>query len=340
MSLYRSNMECIMPIIKVQKLTKKYTSYKANFNSLRSFIRHFPVKKVETTAVNGISFSIEEGDIVAFIGPNGAGKSTTIKMLTGILVPTSGTVEVMGSVPYENRKANARLIGLVFGQRTQLWWDLPLRDSLELSRFIYGIPQVAFRKRLDELVSMLEMESLLEVPVRKMSLGQRIRGDLALSILHDPQILFLDEPTIGLDIIIKEKVCEYIKSVQANRGTTIVLTTHDLRDVEKLCNRLVIVDKGYIIYDGSVIQLKKQYGDYRDLTFETDINFSQLTLPNVDFIRRDGNRIHLRFDHNKYTLSQLLEKINKQYKVSDIVVEEPEIETIIKDIYRSKANFS
>ena len=276
---------------------------------------------------------------MAFIGPNGAGKSTTIKMLTGILVPTSGVVEVMGSVPYENRKANAQFIGLVFGQRTQLWWDLPLRDSLELSRFIYGISQVDFRKRLDELISILEMDNLLEVPVRKMSLGQRIRGDLALAMLHDPRILFLDEPTIGLDIVIKDRLCEYIKSIQANRGTTIVLTTHDLRDVEKLCNRLVIVDKGYIIYDGSVIQLRKQYGDYRDLTFETDINFSQLILPNVDFIRRDGSRVHLRFDRNKCTAAQLLAKIDSQYRVSDIVIEEPGIETIIKDIYRSKADF-
>ena len=183
------------------------------------------------------------------------------------------------------------------------------------------------------------MENLLEVPVRKMSLGQRIRGDLALSMLHDPQILFLDEPTIGLDIEIKDKVCEYIKSIQADRGTTIVLTTHDLRDVEKLCNRLVIVDKGYIIYDGSITQLKKQHGDYRELTFETDVNFSQLTLPNVDSIRRDGSRVHLRFDRNKCTASQLLAKIDGQYRVSDIVIEEPGIETIIKDIYRSKANF-
>ena len=329
-----------MPIIKVQDLTKKYTSYKTNFHSLRSFIRHFPIEKIETTAVNGISFSVDKGNILAFIGPNGAGKSTVIKMLTGILVPTSGTVEVMGGIPYEDRKANAQSIGLVFGQRTQLWWDLPLRDSLELSRFIYGIPQADFRKRLDELVSMLEMESLLEVPVRKMSLGQRIRGDLALSMLHDPQILFLDEPTIGLDIVIKDKVCEYIKSIQADRGTTIVLTTHDLRDVEKICNRLVIVDKGYIIYDGSISQLKKQHGDYRDLIFETDVNFSQLTLPNVDFIRRDGSRVHLRFDSNKCTASQLLAKIDGQYRVSDIVVEEPGIETIIKDIYRSRVDFS
>ena len=254
-----------MPIIETRDLRKVFRSVKrvpGPLGALRTlFSREFESK----IAVSDVTMSLEPGELVGYIGPNGAGKSTTIKMLTGILVPTSGTISVAGVVPHENRKANARNIGVVFGQRSQLYWDLPLIESFELLRAIYGVPQATYKRNLNRFIEILAMDEFLRTPVRQLSLGQRMRGDFAAAMLHDPKIVYLDEPTIGLDVVAKEAIREFIARINAERGTTIILTTHDLADVERLCRRIVLIDRGTIIFDGDVERIKNEYGTYRTL---------------------------------------------------------------------------
>jgi ABC-2 type transport system ATP-binding protein len=206
----------------------------------------------EVIAVDGVNLSIERGEMVACLGPNGAGKSTTIKMLTGILVPTAGTAEVFGMQPHRQRRAVARRMGVVFGQRTQLWWDLPLRDSFDLLRYIYRIPLRRFAQNLAMFAELLELGEFIDTPVRQLSLGQRMRGDLAAALLHDPEVLYLDEPTIGLDVVAKHRVRSFLHELNRERGVTVLLTTHDMSDVERLCSRLLIIDHGHLLYDGSL----------------------------------------------------------------------------------------
>ncbi len=240
--------------------TRKRAS--GTLGALRSFFSHDYEDRV---AVDDVTFSLEAGELVGYIGPNGAGKSTTIKMLTGILVPTSGEVRVAGLVPWQQRKENARNIGVIFGQRSQLYWDLPLIESFELLRAIYGVPRDQYRQNLDEFVEILDMSSFLSTPVRQLSLGQRMRGDFAAALLHMPKIVYLDEPTIGLDVVAKEAIREFIARINAERGATIVLTTHDLADVERLCRRIVLIDRGTLIYDGDIERIKTEYGRFRTL---------------------------------------------------------------------------
>ena len=225
-------------------------------------------RRTEVRAVDDVSLSVAAGSAVGYIGPNGAGKSTTIKMLIGILVPSAGEVRVEGRDPSRNRKAVARRIGVVFGQRTQLWWDLPLRDSFELLRHVYRVPAADYQARRDELVDLLEVGPFLATPVRQLSLGQRMRGDLVAALLHAPPILFLDEPTIGLDLVSKEAVRRFLAEVNRERGTTVLLTTHDLADVERLCERLVVIDQGRVIEDGTVDGIKARYGTERTLVVD------------------------------------------------------------------------
>ena len=211
-------------------------------------------------AVAGVTFGVEAGEMVGYIGPNGAGKSTTIKMLTGILVPSSGRVLVAGFEPSRQRVELAKRIGVMFGQRIQLWWDLPLRDSFELLRHIYRVPEGRYRENLDEFVGLLALEPLLEIPVRQLSLGQRVRGELAAAMLHGPELVFLDEPTIGLDIVAKQAVREFLTRINSERGVTVLLTTHDLDDIERLCSRLIVIDHGRVIADGTADELKESVG--------------------------------------------------------------------------------
>jgi ABC-2 type transport system ATP-binding protein len=287
----------------------------------------------EVRAVDGVSFVVEAGSTLGFVGPNGAGKSTTIKMLVGILVPSGGRVRVEDRDPSRDRVAVARRIGVVFGQRTQLWWDLPLGDSFELLRHVYRVPAGDHRERLAELVELLDMGDFVTTPVRQLSLGQRMRGELAASLLHDPPILFLDEPTIGLDIVSKEAVRGFLATLNRERGTTILLTTHDLVDVERLCDRLLIIDHGRVIEDSTVDEVKQRYGTERTLVVDLEVPGPPLEIEGAEVTRVDGPRQWLRFRRDGHTAASLLAQVSSQAPVRDMTVEEPAIDDVIRRIY-------
>ena len=324
-----------MPIITVEHLSKNFKVYKRRtgfWGSLSSTIsrKHDIIK-----AVDNVNFTLERGELVGYIGANGAGKSTTIKMLTGILVPTSGHIDVMGLTPYHRRKENARRIGVVFGQRTQLWWDLPVIDSFELLKHIYEIPQNLYKQNLEFFSELLQLEPVLSTPVRKLSLGQRMRCDLTAALLHNPEILYLDEPTIGLDVVAKAQVRQFLRQVNAERQVTVILTTHDLNDVEKVCQRLIIIDSGKIIYDGGIDALKKDYGKTRMLIVDLAQTYPDIQLEGVNLTRRDGNRIWLAFDRDTVSASEVITQLAARYEIQDLTISEPEIEEIVRRIYES-----
>jgi viologen exporter family transport system ATP-binding protein len=322
-----------MPIISTRDLRKVFRSVKRVPGALGALRTLFSQTYEDRVAVAGVTMSLEPGELVGYIGPNGAGKSTTIKMLTGILVPTSGQVEVAGLVPYERRRENARNIGVVFGQRSQLYWDLPLIESFELLRAIYGIPQDRYRRNLDAFVELLQMTDFLRTPVRQLSLGQRMRGDFAAAMLHDPRIVYLDEPTIGLDVVAKEAIRQFIARINAERGTTIILTTHDLRDVERLCRRIVLIDKGVIIYDGDIEHIKAQYGTYRTLVVRFDERVERPQLEGAHLASVEGPVARFRFDRTRGRADQLIRQASERYSVTDVSIEEPDLESIIRRIY-------
>ncbi len=246
-----------MAIIEARQLTKEFRKFKSR-PGLAGAFRDLFTRRYETVrAVDAIDLTVEPGEVVGYIGPNGAGKSTTIKMLTGILVPTAGHLLVNGCVPHRERERFVRTIGVVFGQRSQLWWDIAVRESFRLLQRIYGVPDAEYRRRLDELAGVLELGDLLDVPVRKLSLGQRMRCELAAALLHGPSLLFLDEPTIGLDVVVKLRIRDFLREINARHGTTILLTTHDLADIEALCPRVVILDRGRILYDGALDAIRR-----------------------------------------------------------------------------------
>ena len=322
-----------MPIITVEHLSKHFKVYKRRtgfWGNLSSTVsrKHDIVK-----AVDDVNFSLERGELVGYIGANGAGKSTTIKMLTGILVPTSGHVDVMGLTPYRHRKENTRRIGVVFGQRTQLWWDLPVIDSFELLKHIYEIPQNLYKQNLEFFSELLQLQPFLSTPVRRLSLGQRMRCDLTAALLHNPEILYLDEPTIGLDVVAKEQVRQFLRQVNAERQVTVILTTHDLNDVEKVCQRLIIIDNGKIIYDGGIDALKERYGKTRILIVDLAQMYPDIQLEGVDLTRRDGNRIWLAFDRDTISASEVIAQLTARYEIQDLTISEPEIEEIVRRIY-------
>ena len=324
-----------MPIITVEHLSKHFKVHKRRtgfWGNLSSTVsrKHNIIK-----AVDDVNFTLERGELVGYIGANGAGKSTTIKMLTGILVPTSGHIDVMGLTPYRHRKENTRRIGVVFGQRTQLWWDLPVIDSFELLKHIYEIPQNLYKQNLEFFSEMLQLQPFLSTPVRRLSLGQRMRCDLTAALLHNPEILYLDEPTIGLDVVAKEQVRQFLRQVNAERQVTVILTTHDLNDVEKVCQRLVIIDSGKIIYDGGIDALKKRYGKTRMLIVDLAQVYSDIQLDDVDLTRRDGNRIWLAFDRDTISASEVIAQLTARYEIQDLTISEPEIEEIVRRIYES-----
>ncbi len=322
-----------MPIITVEHLSKHFKVYRRRtgfWGNLSSTVarQHDIIR-----AVDDVNFSLERGELVGYIGANGAGKSTTIKMLTGILVPTSGHIDVMGLTPYRHRKENTRRIGVVFGQRTQLWWDLPVIDSFELLKHIYEIPQNLYKQNLEFFSELLQLRPFLSTPVRRLSLGQRMRCDLTAALLHDPEILYLDEPTIGLDVVAKEQVRQFLRQVNAERQVTVILTTHDLNDVEKVCQRLIIIDSGKIIYDGGIDALKERYGKTRMLIIDLAQGYSDIQLEGVDLIRRDGNRIWLAFDRDTISASEVITQLTARYEIQDLTISEPEIEEIVRRIY-------
>ncbi|MBV9438604.1 MAG: ATP-binding cassette domain-containing protein [Candidatus Eremiobacteraeota bacterium] len=287
----------------------------------------------EKIAVDSVTFRIEPGELVGYLGPNGAGKSTTIKMLTGILVPTSGRLEVAGLVPFERRQDNAQNIGVVFGQRSQLYWDLPLRESFELLRSIYDVPRDRYRTNLDHFVEILDLDDFMDTPVRQLSLGERMRGDFAAAMLHDPKIVYLDEPTIGLDVVAKEAIREFIASVNRDRGTTVILTTHDLADVERLSRRIILIDEGTVIYDGPLERLREEYGTHRTLVVTLLESPAEIEVPGAEVESRELNVVRLRFNRRALTAEALIRRVTERYQISDVAITEPDIESIVRRIY-------
>jgi ABC-2 type transport system ATP-binding protein len=324
-----------MPIIEVRDLRKVFRSVKRQPGLGGTLRTLFSREYVDKVAVTGVTMSLETGELVGYIGPNGAGKSTTIKMLTGILVPSAGEVRVAGIVPYERRTANAKNIGVVFGQRSQLYWDLPLIESFELLRAIYGIPRERYRANLDAFVNILEMGPFLATPVRQLSLGQRMRGDFAAAMLHDPKVVFLDEPTIGLDVVAKEAIRTFIAEVNAERGTTFILTTHDLADIERLCRRVVLIDGGTLIFDGEIDTLRDRYGTHRTLVVQLAAPAERIDMPGTEANLDGPTTARFRFDRRAVTAESLIRRVIDTYDVTDITLEEPDLESMITRIYRA-----
>ena len=307
----------------------------------------FHPKKEIVKAVDGISFEVPKGEILGFIGPNGAGKSTVITMLTGILMPTSGMCRINGKIPQEDRKNYVREIGVVFGQRTQLWWDLALRETYAVLKEIYQVPDDQYQKRMAFLNEVLELDSFITSPVRTLSLGQRMRADIAASLLHSPKVLFLDEPTIGLDVVVKDNIRNAIMKINKEEGTTVILTTHDLADIELLCERIVMIDKGKKVFDGGLSELKRNFGDVRTLEFEL-VNAPDFKL--LDYHRRfhltedelsaerDGSLARVRFDTAEVSVEDVVSYTLSTVHVKDLNIKGVEIEEIIKRLYRREVS--
>jgi ABC-2 type transport system ATP-binding protein len=284
-------------------------------------------------AVDRLSLAVEAGEMVGYIGPNGAGKSTTVKLLTGILVPSGGRVRVAGLDPSRQRIPLTRRIGVVFGQRTQLWWDLPLRESFDLLRHIYAVPAARHAQNLATFVELLDLGPFLDTPVRQLSLGQRMRGDLTAALLHDPEILYLDEPTIGLDVVSKTRVRAFLGELNAERGTTVLLTTHDLADVERLCRRLVVIDHGRAVYDGGVAELVGTHGAERTLVVDLDAEHPPLDVAGAEVVKVDGPRQWLRFRRDETSAADLAAEVGRHAHLVDLTVEEPDIEEVVRHLY-------
>jgi len=287
-------------------------------------------KRQEVDAVRDISFRVERGELLGYLGPNGAGKSTTIKMLTGILVPSGGRVVVAGLDPSRRRIELAQRIGAMFGQRIQLWWDLPLQDSFDLLRHIYRVPLDRYERTLSRFREVLELDEFLETPVRQLSLGQRIRGELAAAMLHEPELLFLDEPTIGLDVVAKQRVRDFLVELNREQGVTVLLTTHDLGDIERLCTRLLVIDHGSLIWDGGIPELKERFGGERLLVVDLEAPAPPLEVEGARVERVEGPRQWLRF---RGSAADLTARVARAARLVDLQIAEPDIEEIVRRIY-------
>lgn len=331
-------------MIEVKNVSKEFVSPK-KYPGLKGAIKGlFSNEKITKLAVDDISFSIKKGEIVGYIGSNGAGKSTTIKMMTGILTPTKGECLVDGINPSENRKQNAQNIGVVFGQRTQLWWDLPLSESYSILKEIYDIPDDIYHSQMEFLNDVLGLQDFFDRPVRTLSLGQRMRADLGAALLHNPKVLYLDEPTIGLDLVVKDNIRKAIKEINEKYQTTVILTTHDIEDIEELCSRIIIIDEGKKIYDGSLEHLKDTYGTRRKIVMEVKHPdaLKNLDLPkalhadNCDFstdLDSVSNSLTITFNKHKLQVPQILSAVMEVTEVTDIKLQETELAEIVKEIY-------
>jgi ABC-2 type transport system ATP-binding protein len=337
-----------MPIIEAKGLTKRFRR-PVKPPGLGGALRHLVRPHHEDLlAVDAIDLRIEAGERVAYVGPNGAGKSTTVKLLTGILVPTAGNIDVCGVVPHADRVANARNIGVVFGQRTQLWWDIPVREAFRLLGDIYEVPDDRFHPAFGELVEVLDLEPLLPVPARQLSLGQRMRCDLAASLLHGPAVLYLDEPTIGLDVAVKARFREFIQTMHARQGLTVLLTSHDLGDIEELCERMVMIDRGRIVYDGPFAEITRRFGYERTLHLvlaepldqpERIVRAAIGERTPVTVTQPDETTLELTFDGRATTAGELVRDLATALPFVDLRIEEPSVESIIRKLYEGTLTF-
>jgi ABC-2 type transport system ATP-binding protein len=324
-----------LALIEVRNLRKEFKRLIPKTGFLSGLRNLWNTNYLTHVAVDDISFQVEEGEMLGYIGPNGAGKSTSIKMMTGILVPTAGEISIAGLTPWKQRREHAKNIGVVFGQKTQLWWDIPVIESYRVLKTIYKIPDAAYKRNLNTFRELLDLHEFENTPVRQLSLGQRMRADLAAAMLHDPKILFLDEPTVGVDVLAKERLRTFIKEINRDRGVTVLLTTHDMTDIEKLCKRMAIIDDGKILYDGPIDQLKSQFGSERTLIFELDDPPYSLNIPGTRVLREEGPRIWLSYNREQLTASTVMMKIATAHTIRDLTVEEPEIESIVREIYET-----
>ena len=335
-------------MIKVKNVSKEFVSAK-KYPGLKGAVKGlFSTEKVHKTAVDDVSFHIKKGEIVGYIGSNGAGKSTTIKMMTGILTPTQGTCLINEVDPSKNRKKNAQNIGVVFGQRTQLWWDLPLSESFTILKEIYSVSDEDYKERMEFLNRVLGLEEFFSQPVRNLSLGQRMRADLGAALLHNPPVLYLDEPTIGLDLVVKDNIRAAIREINEKYQTTVVLTTHDIQDIEELCSRIIIIDKGRLIYDGSLTDLKDKYGTTRKVIMEvSDVKSAKkvpldeyLSVEKEDYditVDAENSSITVTFDKTKLQVSDVIKQMMEHMQVKDIKIQETELGEIVKAIYNHTA---
>ncbi|NLM11310.1 MAG: ATP-binding cassette domain-containing protein [Clostridiaceae bacterium] len=320
-------------MIHVADLKKTFTTYERGGSFREALLSLIIRKKKNIDAIKGISFDIEEGELVGILGPNGAGKSTTIKILTGILHPTSGSVDVMGFVPWKERKKYVRNIGVVFGQKSQLLWDIPPLDSFCLNQAIYRIPENEFKKTLSEMIDMLDLTDLVRKPTRQLSLGERMKCEFIMAMLHKPPIVFLDEPTIGLDVIAKGKIRDFIHE-QNKRGTTFILTTHDLEDVEQLAKRVIVINHGEIVFDDSMENLKQHLGEKRTVHITTREKISLENTEGIEVRKQLSDYdIEVVIDLSVVKLNKFIQKVNEESKIRDMSVEGPELEQIIKKLY-------
>ncbi|MFB6145260.1 MAG: ATP-binding cassette domain-containing protein [Candidatus Nanohaloarchaea archaeon] len=322
-----------MALIDAEDLSKTFRVYKQG-EGIRGYLKSFVSREYEEIeAVKDLDLEIESGEMIGYIGANGAGKSTTVKMLTGILEPSSGNIEVDGRNPHDNRKANAMNIGVVFGQKTQLWWDLPVRDSFHLLKEIYEVDDEEYRERLEEFDEVLQLEEFMDQPVRKLSLGQKMRCELAAAFLHKPKIVYLDEPTIGLDVAVKERIRDFIRKMNEEEDITVMLTTHDIGDIEDLCERIVVLDSGKKIYDGQLDSLVNRFTSRR---LKLDLKKGEkleLDLEGVEKVNQEDGEAEVVFNREKISAPDLTKNIFNNYDVIDFQIKEPDIEAVVKKIY-------
>lgn len=324
-------------MIHVEKVSKEFKVYRRPEGlvpMLKSLVRREYSLK---TAVEEISFTIGQGELVGYIGPNGAGKSTTIKMLAGILTPSSGRIIVEGRVPCEDRRGNAARIGVVFGQRSQLYWDLPMLDTFELFQKMYKIPPDRFKRNVDFYVELLDMQEFMRRPVRQLSLGQKMRANLAVALLHDPGIVYLDEPTIGLDVVAKSRIRRFIREVNREKRTTVLLTTHDMDDIEQICDRLILINRGKVLYDGSLHDFKRKYSAGHLLIVDFADETAELNHPLLTVVKEEGPRKHILFRQEEIGVAEAVTYIARCHNIADLRLKEPEIEEIIRRLYEPAA---